>query len=126
MMLSPLAVFIDALWIFGLAGALATVSYASWYRGIQAWGWKRVFDTPGFLTALCGSVCLFAGGMALGLAAGWPTSASAAAPWWPIVQIGAWAVLTFLMGVQTVFYGLAGRRRGWNTAMQGNNTHEPK
>jgi hypothetical protein len=83
-----------------------------------------MLDTPGFLTALCGSLCLFAGGMALSLAVGSSTSPpSTAAPWW---QIAAWSVLAILMGAQMVFYGLAGRRSGWNTAMQGKSTDEPK
>lgn len=106
-----------------MAGVLATLSYASWYRGTQRWRWQRVFDTPGFLTALFGSLCLFAGGMALSQAVAWTTSPAPAVPWW---QVGAWALLAILMGAQMIFYVVAGRRRGWNTAMQGKSTDEPK
>jgi len=104
-------VFIDALWVLGLAGALATLSYISWYRSVVHWSWARAFSAPRALTPLTVSMELFSIGMAMnGLVAYRP------APWW---ETAAWSILAILFAVQTVIYGMAGMRYGWNTPLEG-------
>ncbi|HHY58304.1 MAG TPA: hypothetical protein GYA08_23030 [Chloroflexi bacterium] len=106
----------DALWVLGLAGALATFSYMNWVRDVRRWTWSYTLSTPMLLAPLSSSLCLFSGGMALsGLFAVWPS------PWWQII---AWSVLTALFGLQAVLYAGAGRRAGWDAPIEGKSNHE--
>ncbi len=110
-MISVQGLVADALWVFGLAGALATVSYASWVRGVQQWTWAHTLKTPLLLAPLSFSLFLFSGGMALaGLFSDWP------APWWQII---AWSVLSVLFGVQGGLYTRTGLRTGWDAPIEG-------
>jgi len=102
--------FINALWIVGLAGVLATFSYMAWYRSTREWPWARVFSLPRMLIPLSVSLEFFSIGLAIsGIIALQP------APWW---ETTAWSILAFLFAVQTVVYGLAGLRRGWDTPLE--------
>jgi hypothetical protein len=42
-------IFIDALWIIGIAGVLATLSYMGWYRSAKRLTWRRLFSLPRML-----------------------------------------------------------------------------
>lgn len=107
---------VNALWVLGLAGVLATFSYMSWYRGTRGLPWKTVFSLPRMLIPLSVSLELFSIGLAMsGVTAPLP------APWWETV---AWSILALLFAVQTVGYGLAGLRHGWDTPLEGRNSHE--
>ncbi len=111
-MFTPLTVFIEALWVLGLAGALATFSYMAWYRGLHSWSWRFTFSVPRFLVPLSFSLALFCTGMALnGVIAYQP------APWW---QTAAWSVLAILFVFQLVLYGRVGRQKGWDAPIEGN------
>jgi len=115
-MISVQSLVSDALWILGLAGALATVSYVSWLRGVKQWVWAYTLSTPLLLAPLSLSLCLFSGGMALsGVFSAWP------APWWQII---AWSLLAALFAVQAVLYVRTGRRAGWETPIEGQSNHE--
>lgn len=104
-------VLIDALWIIGLACLLATFSYVSWYRSVRGWKWGYAFSLPRLLVPLCLSLELLCIGLAInGLTAYWP------APWW---ETAAWTALAVLFAVQTVVYGVAGMRYGWDTPVEG-------
>lgn len=110
-MISVQSLIADALWVLGLAGALATVSYAGWVRGIQQWTGAHILTTPLLLAPLSLSLFLFSGGMALaGLFSDWP------APWWQII---AWSVLSVLFGVQGGLYTRTGLRTGWDAPIEG-------
>jgi hypothetical protein len=109
-MLSLQNLIINALWVLGLAGVLATFSYMSWYRSARSWRWQRVFSLPRMLIPLSVSLELFSIGLAInGLTAFQP------APWW---ETTAWSILALLFAVQTVIYGLAGLRHGWDTPLE--------
>jgi hypothetical protein len=102
--------FFNALWIIGLAGVVATFGYMHWYRSAYGWGWKRVFSLPRMLIPLSVSLELFSIGLAInGLTAAQP------APWW---ETAAWSLLALLFAVQTVIYGVAGVRHGWDTPLE--------
>lgn len=99
------------LWIFGLACVVATFSYVAWYRVSRRWRWGYALGLPRILVPLCVSLELFCIGLALnGLLA------FQQAPWW---EIAAWSALAILFAVQTVVYGLAGIRYGWDTPVEG-------
>ncbi|NJN83492.1 MAG: hypothetical protein HC802_15225 [Caldilineaceae bacterium] len=103
-------VLIDALWVLGLAGLLATFSYMSWYRGLQGWSWGYALSVPRMLFPLCLSLTIFCVGLALnGVTSFQP------APWW---ETTAWSILALLFAVQTVIYGVAGLRHGWDTPLE--------
>jgi hypothetical protein len=105
-----------ALWVLGLSGALATLSYLSWLRGVRGWSWSYTVQIPLFLFPLSVSLFLFSGGLALtGL---W---AAPSAPWW---QWLAWSVLAVLFGGQSVLYLRAGRRTGWEAPIEEKSNHE--
>jgi hypothetical protein len=109
-MLSLQNLIINALWVLGLAGVLATLSYMSWYRSARGWRWRRVFSLPRMLIPLSVSLELFSIGLAInGL------TAFQQAPWW---ETTAWSILALLFAVQTVIYGLAGLRHGWDTPLE--------
>ena len=104
-------VLIDALWILGLACLLATLSYMSWYRNVRGWKWTYAFSLPRVLVPICLSLELFCIGLAInGLTSYWP------APWWESL---AWTLLALLFAIQTVVYGVAGIRYGWDTPVEG-------
>lgn len=109
-MFSLQEIFIDALWIIGIAGVLATLSYMNWYRSANGWSWRRLFSLPRMLIPLCVSMELFCIGIAVnGLLA------TPRAPWWETV---CWSALAVLFAVQTVAYGIAGARNGWDTPLE--------
>jgi hypothetical protein len=109
-MLTVQSFFTNALWIVGLAGVLATFSYMGWYRSAHGWRWNRVFSLPRILIPLSVSLELFSIGLAInGIIAPQP------APWW---EIAAWSALALLFAIQTVIYGVAGFRYGWDTPME--------
>ena len=89
-----------ALWITGLAVVLATLSYMDWWRVHRRWRWRRVWNTPHFLTPFSLGMFLFSIGLAL-----------SSRRWW---EIGAWVVLAILFLVQTWIYARAGMRSGWD------------
>ncbi|HHW88832.1 MAG TPA: hypothetical protein GX400_21805 [Chloroflexi bacterium] len=115
-MISVQSLVSDALWVMGLAGALATFSYVNWMRGVRCWTWSYMLSTPMLLAPLSFSLCLFSGGMALaGLFSAWPS------PTWQII---AWSVLAALFGLQTLLYVRAGRSTGWDAPIEGKSNHE--
>lgn len=111
-MYTPQQLLVDVLWVLGLAGALATFSYMSWYRSLRGWRWVHTLLLPRSLAPLCGSLALFALGMALNAAL-----ADQPPPWW---QTTAWSILALLFAVQFVIYTNAGRRNGWDTPIEEN------
>ncbi len=105
-MITLRTVLIDALWVLGLAGLLATFSYMSWVRTVQPQPWRRLYNLPRMLVPLCVSVELFCIGLALnGVLAYQP------APQWETI---AWSLLALLFAAQTILYGWAGMRHGWD------------
>lgn len=100
------AVFFDALWILGLAGVLATLSYTDWYRLQKGWRWRTLWDRPCFVVPLSVSLLVFCVGVALSGATAYTPD-----PWW---QTALWALLALLFAVQAGIYARAGMRHGWD------------
>ena len=98
------------LWILGLAGVLATVSYADWRRSLHQHRWSSIMTLPRLLSPFCLSFTLVCSGMAL--AAITYSSPS----WW---QIGAWSLLAVIFACLAAVTTLAGRRNGWDTPFEG-------
>lgn len=107
---------VNLLWVLGLAGILATFGYMSWYRGVRGWRWKTVFSLPRMLIPLSVSLELFSIGLAVG-----GVISPVPAPWW---ETAAWSILALLFAIQTVGYGLAGLRHGWDTPLEERDLHE--
>lgn len=101
----------DVLWIFGLAGVLATFSYLSWERSLNRWRWKDIVGMPRFLTPFCLSLALFCTGMALNALTNPPPA------WW---QIAAWGALAVVFAAYCFAAARSGRRHGWATPYEGN------
>lgn len=102
-------VYIDALWIFGLAGVFATFSYIDYYRHHQGWRWRDAWQRPCLLMPLSLSLSLFSLGLTLNGATAYQPD-----PWW---QTAIWAVMTVLFVWQTWMYWQVGRRHGWDVAI---------
>jgi hypothetical protein len=98
-----------ALWILGLAGVLATLSYSSWYRDLSGRRWGAMVTLPRFLSPFCISLAAFCAGMALG------ASAAATPSWW---QLAAWSILAVVFVVFAARTTLAGKRNGWDTPIE--------
>lgn len=112
-MFSLQQILVDALWVLGLAGLLATFSYMAWYRTRHGWSWRYLFSLPRLLVPVSVSLEFFCIGMGVsGLLA------FESPPWW---ETAAWTLLAILFAIQTVVYGLAGRRRGWDTPVEERN-----
>ena len=104
-------VVVDALWLFGIVCLVATLSYMVWYSRVRGWHIGSTLRLPRTLVPMCVSLEFFCIGMAMkGVVAFKP------APWWEIV---AWSILAVLFAVQTVVYGIAGMRYGWDTPIEG-------
>jgi hypothetical protein len=102
-------VFSAGLWILGLAGVLATISYHFWYGSLGARRWGEMVTLPRFLSPFCISFALFCTGMALGAITNRTPS------WW---QLAAWSILAFIFAVFAARMTLAGRRSGWDTPIE--------
>jgi hypothetical protein len=100
-------VMMNALWVIGLAGVLATFSYMDWWRQMQGWTWSQAWNMPRLLAPLSWSLAVTSIGVC---GSGWMAKPPAA--WW-ITLI--WAALALLFMVQAMAYSLAGKRRGWDT-----------
>jgi hypothetical protein len=108
-MLTTPGLFSASLWILGLAGVLATLSYNSWYRSLLGWRWRATVVLPRFLSPFCISLTLFCTGMALGAVTN-PTPS-----WW---QLAAWSILAVVFVVFAARTTLAGKRNGWDTPIE--------
>jgi hypothetical protein len=112
-------VLADACWVIGLAGLLATGSYAAWLRSLRGGRWREVVDGPGIRLAFWMSLSAVAAGAVLnGILPGGQSV------WWQVV---CWVILFFLFVmqlIQAVFAALAGARvegkSGWASSMEGN------
>ncbi|RME51539.1 MAG: hypothetical protein D6790_19840 [Caldilineae bacterium] len=102
-------VFIDALWVLGLAGVLATFSYHDWKRSQRGWRWRFVWQLPSFLLPLSLSLTLFCVGVGLSGATAYQPD-----PWW---QTAIWGVMTLVFALQSALYWRAGRTAGWDAPM---------
>ena len=98
------------IWIFGLAGVLATLSYVDWYRSLQRRSWSSMMALPRLLSPFCLSFTLFCSGMALS-AITRPTPS-----WW---QIAAWSILAVAFAFYAAGATRAGGRNGWDTPIEG-------
>lgn len=98
------------LWILGLAGVLATVSYADWRRSLHPGRWGGLVTRPRLLSPFFLSFTLVCSGMALA-AITYPSPS-----WW---QFGAWSVLALIFACLAVVITLAGVRNGWDAPFEG-------
>jgi hypothetical protein len=103
------SLFSAVLWILGLAGVLATLSYSSWYRSLIGRPWSTMVTLPHFLSPFCISFAVFCTGMALGAVTD-PTPS-----WW---QLAAWSILAVIFVVFAVRTTRAGKRNGWDTPIE--------
>jgi hypothetical protein len=104
-------VLVDALWVIGLSGLLATYSYMEWYRSLKRWSWSVALGVPRLLFPFCLSMAVLCLGFSLkGLVAYQQAS------WW---EIAIWTLLLIFFLIQSVIYGMAGQTRGWDKAREG-------
>ncbi len=99
-MIDWFAVGRGALWITGLAIALAAFSYIEWWRALHRWTLRRALDTPRFLCPFSLGMALFSTGLAL-----------SARRWWEILIEG---LLACLFLAQSWGYWRMGVRSGWD------------
>jgi sterol desaturase/sphingolipid hydroxylase (fatty acid hydroxylase superfamily) len=110
-MFSLVDVLIDAVWVLGLAGTLATFSYIDWYRRCRNWRWRDAWNRPKMLVPLSLSLAVFCLGVALnGFTAYQPA---------PIWETAIWALMTLLFAAQTVIYWRHARGHGWDEPLDG-------
>lgn len=105
-MVTKLSILFNALWIVGLAGLLATISYADWLRKLRGWSWKQTFALPGFEVSFNLSLALTSLGIAL---SGWYGTPSQ-----PLWQTMLWIVLVILFVIQCIGNARLGRKYGWD------------
>ncbi len=108
-MLTTPALLSAVLWIFGLSGVLATLSYASWFRSLRQSDWATMVALPRLLSPFCLSLVLFCSGMALS------AITNPSPSWW---QFAAWTVLAVVFVVLTAGAVQAGRHNGWDTPIE--------
>lgn len=107
-------VMVNALWLVGLAGLLATAGYLNWYRELTQWSWRHLLSLPRVRMPLALSLMLIAVGAALADLtgkrhdSGWITAA------WCILSF-----LLFILFIQTVFFARAGDQHGWDSSTEG-------
>lgn len=111
-MITPQSLLADILWLFGLAGLFATLSYMAWYRKQHELSWRALSGMPLLLAPLALTLTAFSTGMAWAGAVAFQPS-----PWWQTI---AWSVLALLFAIQFVLYAKTGRRTGWHNPVEGN------
>ena len=109
-------VLTSTLWILGLAGLLATLSYMSWYRSRHPGSWRLLFRLPRMLIPFCLSLEIFCIGLATNGALAYQP-----APWW---ETAAWSVLALIFALQTGLYGWVGVQRGWDMPIEEKDNYE--
>lgn len=112
------SLLINAFWVLGLAGLLATFSYTEWYRSIRKWTFRELFRRPRALAPFYISLtCFCAGRLISEIAFSYPHESvlenlfSLAVLWRVLV----WAGLSLYFiyhSFQTIIFG---RRHGWDT-----------
>ena len=100
------SVIFNALWIIGLSGVLATVSYTDWLRKTRGQPWKLALRLPGFTMPFSFSMFITALGIAL---SGWFGMTRQ-----PIWQAALWLFLAISFLIQSIVYAMAGRKHGWD------------
>lgn len=111
-MFTPIGVAADVVWVLGLSGTLATVSYMAWYRGICQWNWRTTFSVPRMLAPLCVSMCTFCVGLMLS-----DLTSARPASWWETLVLSS---LALVFAIQAVVYVRLGLRCGWNIPVEAN------
>jgi hypothetical protein len=96
--------------ILGLAGVLATLSYADWLRSLHRRRWRSMVALPRLLSPFCLGFTLFCSGMALA------AITNPLPSWW---QIAAWSILAVISACCAASITQAGRRNGWDTPIEG-------
>jgi hypothetical protein len=89
-----------ALWILGLAIALASFSYAEWWRSLHRRRLREALNTPRFLAPFSAGLALFSVGLAL-----------SSSRWW---EAALWGALMASFALQAGAYWRAGARHGWD------------
>jgi hypothetical protein len=108
---SLLGVLSNTLWILGLSGVLATVSYVNWYRFLHRRSWQFVLSTPRLLFPLCLSITLICAGAAMAGRFGADQAA------WQETLV--WGALAAVFAGQSIAYYMAGHKNGWDTSTEG-------
>lgn len=105
---------VNALWLIGLAGLLATVGYLDRRRELQRRQWRHLLSVSRARMPLALSLMLIAIGIALSDLTGKRHDSG-----WVTV---AWCILSFLLFIlfiQTFFYAWAGDQHGWDSSTEG-------
>jgi hypothetical protein len=82
-----------------------------WYRGLKRWSWAQTLRRPRLLFPFSLSLTAVCCGLALN-----GFLAHQQAPWWEII---AWSLLSLLFLLQTLVYGMAGYKYGWDSSTEG-------
>jgi hypothetical protein len=101
----------DVLWIMGVSGAVATISYMYWLRTLEYRSWRFLLSTPQFLFPLCLSSTLTCAGAAIG-----GRSSVLPVAWYETLV---WAALAAVFAYWSVECYLAGHKNGWKTSTEG-------
>jgi hypothetical protein len=98
------------LWLLGLAGVLATLSYADWLASLHHRRRRSIMVLPRLLSPFCLAFAVFGSGMALA------AITNPSPSWW---QIAAWSILAVIFAFYAATIMQAGRRNGWDTPIEG-------
>lgn len=108
-MVTGIGVLLNSLWILGLSGVLATISYMDWLRKERSWSWRIITQTAAFLFPFSLSMLITCIGIG---ASGWYGTPSQ--PFW---QTLLWLVLAVLFAMQSVAYYKVGHQKGWYSSL---------
>lgn len=111
------SLLVNSVWVVGLAGLLATLSYLDWYRSIRKWPFREAFSRPVALVPLYVSLTCFCSGLLLSEVIFNPISLQAVTfggIWEPIL----WAIFTIYFIFQSVQAAIQGRRNGWDRPIE--------
>lgn len=113
MMSAIQSLVVNSVWVVGLAGLLATISYIDWYRTVQKWTFREAFIRPVALFPLNASLACFCGGLLLSELFFTPITFETVR-WGIIWKPLLWAIFTVYFIYHAVQAAQYGRRDGWD------------
>lgn len=104
---------INSVWVLGLAGVLATLSYMDWYRAVRQWTFRQTFQRPVALVPLYLSLTCFCAGLLLNeVLFSRLNFAMFSTLWRPLVWVG-FTLFFAYQSFQTIMYGRRYRKDAW-------------
>lgn len=114
------SLLVNSIWVLGLSGLLATLSYMDWYRSVKQWTFLETLSRPRMLAPLYASLTCFCAGLCISeFVFSGPVPATTliaiVGGLWKSIVWGGFAIYFTAYSCQAILFG---RRHGWDTPIK--------